>query len=248
MDLKILPEYLKYVFLEDNEARPMVISNSLTDEEESRLVEVLKKHRATNGWHISDLKGISPFYYMHKINMEAEYKLVRQPQRRLNPSMNEEVRKEVLKLLEVSLIYPISDSAWVSPVQVVPNKGGMTVIRNEKNDLIPTRTVTGWRMCIDYRKLNDATRKDHFPIPFMDQMLERLASQSFYCFLDGYSGYNQIVVDPNDQEKTTFTCPFGVFAYRRMPFGLCNDPATFQRCMMEIFANMVDNQNRTQIK
>ena len=80
------------------------------------------------------------------------------------------------------------------------------VIRIVNNDLIPTRTVIGWRMCIDYRKLNDATRKDHYPLPFMDQMLERLAGQSFYCFLDGYSGYNQIVVDPNDQEKTAFTC------------------------------------------
>jgi len=95
-------------------------------------------------------------------------------------------------------------------------------------------------MCIDYRKLNDATRKDHFPLPFMDQMPERLAGQSFYCFLDGYFGYNQIVVDPNDQEKTTFTCPFGVFAYRRMPFGVCNAPATFQRCVMAIFADMVE--------
>jgi len=150
------------------------------------------------------------------------------------------VRKEVLKLLEASLIYPISDSAWVSPVQVVSKKGGMTVIRNEKNDLIPVRTVTDWRMCIDYRKLNDATRKDHYPLPFMDQILKRLAGQSFYCFLDGYSGYNQIVVDPNDQEKTAFTCPFGVFAYRRMSFGLCNAPATFQRCMMTIFVDMVE--------
>ena len=127
---------------------------------------------------------------MHKMKMEVEYKPMRQPQRRLNPSMKEEVRKEVLKLLEAGLIYPISDSAWVSPIQVVPKKGGMIVIRNEKNDLILTRTVTGWRMCIDYRKMNDATRKDHFPLPFMDQMLERLAGQSFYCFLDGYSGYN----------------------------------------------------------
>ena len=100
-------------------------------------------------------------------------------------------------------------------------------MQNDKNELSPTRTVTGWRMCIDYRKLNTATRKDHFPLPFMDQMLERLAGQQFYCFLDGYSGYNQIAVNPEDQEKTAFTCPFGVFAYRKMPFGLCNALATF---------------------
>jgi len=112
-------------------------------------------------------------------------------------------------------------------VQVVPKKGGMTVVRNKKNDLIPTRTVTGWRICINYRKLNDTTRKNHFPLPFMDQMLEQLVGQSFYCFLNGYLGFNQIFVDPNDQEKTAFTCPFGIFAYRRMPFGLCNEPATF---------------------
>lgn len=113
------------------------------------------------------------------------------------------------------------------PVQVVPKKGGMTVVRNEKNSLIPTRTILGWLTCIDYRKLKDATKKDHFSLPFMDHMLERLANQSFYCFLDGYSGYNQIVVDRKDQEKTTFTCSFGVFAYRRIPFGICNAPATF---------------------
>ena len=89
--------------------------------------------------------------------------------------MKEVVKKEVQKLLEAGMIYPISDSAWVSPVQVVPKKWGMTVIHNERNELIPTRTVTGWRMCIDYGKLNQATRKDHFPLPFMDQMLERLA-------------------------------------------------------------------------
>ena len=138
------------------------------------------------------------------------------------------------------MIYSISDSAWVSPVQVVPKKGGMTVVRNNKDELIPTRTVTGWRMCIDYRKLNQATRKDHFPLPFMDQMLERLAGQAYYCFLDGYSGYNQIIVDPEDQEKMTFTCLFGVFAYKRMSFGLCNAPATFQRCMLAIFSDLVE--------
>ena len=95
-------------------------------------------------------------------------------------------------------------------------------------------------MCIDYRMLNKATRKDHFPLPFIDQILERLAGQSFFCFLDGYSGYNQVPVFPEDQEKTTFTCPFETFAFRRMPFGLCNAPATFQRCVLAIFSDMVD--------
>nr|GEX26206.1 reverse transcriptase domain-containing protein [Tanacetum cinerariifolium] len=107
--------------------------------------------------------------------------------------------------------------------------GGFTVVENKENKLIPTRLVTRWRVCIDYRKLNEATRKDHFPLPFMDQMLERLAKNQYYCFLNGFSGYFQIPIDPKDQEKTTFTCPYGTFAYRRMPFGLCNTPGTFQR-------------------
>ncbi|GJZ95676.1 integrase, catalytic region, zinc finger, CCHC-type containing protein [Tanacetum coccineum] len=136
---------------------------------------------------------------------------------------------EVIKLLDAELIYPISDSPWVSPVHCVPDKGGMTVVKNEDNELIPTRLVTGWRVCIDYRKLNDATSKDHFPLPFMDQMLERLVGNEYYCFLDGFFGYFQIPIDPKDQDKTTFTCPYGTFAYRRMPFGLCNAPGTFQR-------------------
>ncbi|GJS37212.1 reverse transcriptase domain-containing protein [Tanacetum coccineum] len=149
-------------------------------------------------------------------------------------------KKEVEKLLDAGLIYPISDSPWVSPVHCVPKKGGFTVVKNDENELIPTRLVTGWRVCIDYRKLNEATRKDHFPLPFMDQMLERLAGNEYYCFLDGFSGYFQIPIDPHDQEKTTFTCPYGTFAYRRMPFGLCNAPGTFQRCMMAIFHDMIE--------
>ncbi|KAH9792872.1 hypothetical protein KPL71_004324 [Citrus sinensis] len=161
-------------------------------------------------------------------------------QRRSNPNMKEVVRTEVLKLLDAFIIYLISDSSWVSPVEVVPKKSGVAVVTNADNELIPTRVTTGWRVCIDYRKLNSVTRNDHFPLPFIDQMLDRLAGHEFYCFLDGYSGYNQIPIAPKDQEKTTFTCPFGTFAYRRMPFGLCNAPATFQRCMLSIFSNMVE--------
>ena len=95
---------------------------------------------------------------------------------------------------------------------------------------------------IDYRKLNTATRKDHFPLPFIDQMSDRLAGHPHFCFLDGYSGYNQIAIAPENQEKTTFTCPYGTFAFRRMPFGLCNAPATFQRCMMSIFSELVEEE------
>ncbi|GKE30414.1 reverse transcriptase domain-containing protein [Tanacetum coccineum] len=172
--------------------------------------------------------------------MEDDFKPAVQHQRRVNPKIHEVIKKEVVKLLDAGLIYPISDSPWVSPVHCVPKKGGMTVVKNEDNELIPTRLVTGWRVCIDYRKLNDATRKDHFPLPFMDQMLERLAGNEYYCFLDGFSGYFQIPIDPQDQEKTTFTCTYGLFAYRRMPFVLCNAPDTFQRCMMAIFHDRIE--------
>nr|GEZ41402.1 DNA-directed DNA polymerase [Tanacetum cinerariifolium] len=129
---------------------------------------------------------------------------------------------------------------WVSPIHCVPKKGGMTVIKNDENELVPTRLVTGWRVCFDYKKLNEATRKDHFALPFMDQMLEHLAGNEYYCFLDGFSGYFQIPIDLKDQEKTTFTCPYGTFSYKRMPFGLCNAPGTFQRCMMVIFHDMIE--------
>ncbi|GJU24569.1 reverse transcriptase domain-containing protein, partial [Tanacetum coccineum] len=172
--------------------------------------------------------------------LKDDFKPAVQHQRRVNPKIHEVIKKEVIKLLDAGLIYSISGSPWVSPVHCVPKKGGMTIVTNEDNELIPTRLVTGWRVCIDYRKLNDATRKDHFLLPFMDQMLERLAGNEFYCFLDGFSGYFQIPIDPQDQEKTTFTCPYGTFAYRRMPFGLCNAPGTFQRCMMAIFHDMIE--------
>ncbi|KAL1362807.1 hypothetical protein AAHE18_03G107000 [Arachis hypogaea] len=186
-ELKPLPPSLKYAFLGEGDTFPVIISSTLEPQEEEALIQVLRTHKTALGWSISDLKGISPARCMHKILLEGDAKPVVQPQRRLNPAMKEVVQKEVTKLLEAEIIFPISDSPWVSPVQVVPKKGGMTVVHNEKNELVPTRTVTGWRMCIDYRKLNTATRKDHFPLPFIEQMLERLAGHEYYCFLDGYS-------------------------------------------------------------
>nr|GEU66671.1 reverse transcriptase domain-containing protein [Tanacetum cinerariifolium] len=241
VELKDLPPHLEYAFLEGDNKFPIIIAKELRGEEKSALIKVLKSHKRAVAWKLSDIQGINPEFCSHKILMEEDYKPAVQYQRRFNPKIHDVIKKEVEKLLDAVLIYPISDSPWVSPVHCVPKKGGFTVVENEENELNPTRLVTGWRVCIDYQKLNEATCKEHFPLPFIDQMLERLAGNEFYCFFDGFSGYFQIPIDPRDQKKTTFTCPYGTFAYRRMPFGLCNAKGTFQRCMLAIYHDMVEN-------
>ncbi|CAN6700796.1 unnamed protein product [Malus baccata var. baccata] len=175
LELKPLPSHLKYIFLGENETLPAIISSSLTAQEEEKLLRVLKEFKSALGWTLADIKGISPTTCMHHIFLEEGAKPTREAQRRLNPPMMEVVKKEIIKLLDCGVIYPISDSRWVSPVQCVPKKSGVTVVANAENELVPQRIQTGWRVCIDYRKLNTTTRKDHFPLPFIDQMLERLA-------------------------------------------------------------------------
>ncbi|GJZ97359.1 reverse transcriptase domain-containing protein, partial [Tanacetum coccineum] len=210
--LKDLPPHLEYAFLEGDDKLPVIIAKDLSVEEKAALIKVLKSRKRVIAWKLSDIKGIKPEFYTHKILMEEDYKPAVQHKKRVNLKIHDVIKKE----------------------------GAFTVVENDENELIPTRLVIGWRVCNDYRKLNEATRKDHFPLPFMDQMLETLAGNDYYCFLDGFSGYFQIPIDPKDQEKTTFTCPYGTFAYRRMPFGLCNAPGTFQRCMMAIFHDMIE--------
>nr|GEW26976.1 DNA-directed DNA polymerase [Tanacetum cinerariifolium] len=172
---------------------PVIIAKDLSVEEKSALIKVLKSHKLAIAWKLSDIKGINPEFCTHKILMDDDFEPAVQHQRRVNPKIHEVIKKEVVKLLNAGLIYPISDSRWESPIHCVPKKGGFTVVENEENELIPTRLVTGWRVCIDYY-----------------------------------------------QEKTTFTCPYRTFAYHRMPFGLCNAPGTFQRCMMAIFHDMIE--------
>ncbi|GKF02698.1 reverse transcriptase domain-containing protein, partial [Tanacetum coccineum] len=195
LKLKDLPSHLEYAFLEDANKLPIIISKELKDEEKAALLKVLKSYQRAIAWKISDIKGIDPCSCTHKTLMEDDFKPAVQHQRRVNSKIHEVIKKEVIKLLDSGLIYPIFDSPWVSPVHCVPKKGGMTVVENEDNELIPTR----W-----------------------------------------FFGYFQIPIDPQDQEKTTFTCQYGTFAYRRMPFGLCNAPGTFQMCMMAIFHDMIE--------
>ncbi|GJY33853.1 reverse transcriptase domain-containing protein [Tanacetum coccineum] len=207
LELKELPEHLEYAFLRENNQLPVVISSALSTDEKTRLLEVLRNHKRAIAWSITDIKGIDSSFCTHKILMEDEFRPSVQPQRRVNPNIKE----------------------------IIPKNGGMTVVKNKKDELIPQQTITGWHVGIDCRKLNNVTRKDHFPLPFIDQMLERLAGHEYYSFLDGFSRYFQIPIAPEDQEKTTFTYPYRTFAYKQMPFRLCNSPATFQRCMTAIF-------------
>nr|GEX84121.1 reverse transcriptase domain-containing protein [Tanacetum cinerariifolium] len=240
VELKELPPHLEYALLGDNRKWPIIIAKYLSFNEKTTLVNVLKTRKKAIAWRLTDIKGIDHKFCSHKILLEEDYSPKVQSQRRVNLKIHDVIKKEVEKLLDAGLIYPISDSPRVSPIHCVPKKEGMTVIKNDEKELVSTRLVTGWRVCIDYKKLNEATRKYYFPLPSMDQMLERLAGNEYYCFLDGFSGYFQIPIDPKDQEKTTFTCPCGTFAYKRMPFGLCNAPGTFQICMMAIFHDMIE--------
>nr|GEW00879.1 reverse transcriptase domain-containing protein [Tanacetum cinerariifolium] len=216
VELKDLPPHLEYAFLEGDDKLPVIIAKDLSVMEKAALIKVLKSHKQAIAWKLSDIKSINPEFCTRKILMEDDFKPAFQHQRRVNPKINDVIKMEVKKLLDAGLIYPISDSPWVSPVHCVPKKGGFTVVENEENELIPTRLVIGWRVCIDYPR------------------------NEYYCFLDGFSSYFQIPIDPKDQEKTTFTCPYRTFAYRRMPFGLCNTPGTFQRCMMAIFHDKIE--------
>nr|GEY29221.1 reverse transcriptase domain-containing protein [Tanacetum cinerariifolium] len=211
VEVKDLPPHLEYAFLGGDDKLPVIIAKDFSVKEKATIIKVLKSHKRAIAWKLFIIKGINPEFCTHKILMEDDFEPAVQHQRRVNPKIYDVIKKE----------------------------GGFTVVENEENELIPTRLVTGWRVCIDYRKLNEATRKDNFPLPFMDQLLERLAGNDYYCFLDGFLGYFQIPIDPIDQEKTTFMCPYGMFAYRRIPFGLCNASGTFQRCMMAIFHDMI---------
>ncbi|RDX77642.1 Retrovirus-related Pol polyprotein from transposon 17.6, partial [Mucuna pruriens] len=204
----------------------VIIANDLYQEQEDKLLHVLRQHKKSIGWKLSNLLGINPSICMHRILMKVEARPIRPQQRWPNLTILDVVKKEVTKL-----------HAHLPHLgqRVVPKKSRKTVMKNQHDEL------KSWQVYIDYRRLNEATRKDHFPLPFIDQVLENLVGKSHYCFLNGFSGYMQIHITPEDQHKTTFTCPFGTFAYTRMPFGLYNAPSTFQRCMTSIFSDLLQD-------
>nr|GFB94257.1 reverse transcriptase domain-containing protein [Tanacetum cinerariifolium] len=241
--LKDLPPQLEYAFLEGDDKLPVKIAKDIKYEEKTALIKVLKSHKQALVWQLFNINGINPEFCTHKILIEDDFKPTVQHQRRVNPKIHEVIKKEVLKLLDAGLVYLILDNPWVSLVHYVPKKGGFTVIENEEKGVNPYSIGYGLAYPQDQEKTTFTwfhrckecgERVDSHSFGY------RMAGNEYYCFLDGFSGYFQIPIDPRDQEKTTFTSPYGTFAYRRMPFGLCNAPCTFQRCMLAIFHDMVE--------
>ena len=206
--------------------RSFYLNKLLTDTEKSGYMELLREYIDIFAWEPSDLKGIPSHLGEHNIDLVEGSVPVRQRQYRLNPKYSLMVKEEIDRLLEAGFIYPVNNSEWVSPIMVVPKKVGA----DGKVKI---------RVCQDFRKLNAATKKDYFPLPFTDIILDKVAGHECYSFLDGFSGYNQVFIRWCDQLKTTFTTEWGTFAFNRMPFGLCNAPGTFQRLMMDIFKDFL---------
>nr|GEU62135.1 reverse transcriptase domain-containing protein [Tanacetum cinerariifolium] len=241
VELKDLPPYLEYTLLEGDDKFAAIIMKDLSMEEKTALITVLKSHKRAIAWKLSDIKGIDPEFCTHKILMEEDFEPVVQHQRRVNPKIHDVIKQEVLKLLDAGLIYPIYDSPWVSPVHCVPKKGGFTIVENEDNELILTRLVMGRRVCIDHHKLNEATRKDHFPLLFMDKMLERLAGNQYIVFstvslgISKFPSIQKIRRKPHSPAHTErlliAACLLGYAMHRArfrdMPFELMCDASDF---------------------
>ncbi|MCO5581737.1 hypothetical protein L7F22_035626 [Adiantum nelumboides] len=191
-----------------------MLSKTLTWEEREDFKQMLRKFPRLFAKDYTDVQGVDAI--QHKIELKPKIKPKAQKLRRLGVIKEQALLKEVRKLLAAGFTYPVENLAWVSPVVVTPKKNGK------------------WRVCVDYRPLNEATKRDHFPLPFQDDIRNEVAGKEKYTVCDGYSGYFQIGIALEDQLKTTFITPWGCFSFRVMPFGLTNAPATFQR-----FMNMV---------
>ncbi|GJU98273.1 reverse transcriptase domain-containing protein [Tanacetum coccineum] len=239
VELKDLPPHLEYAFLTDNNKLPVIITKDLSDDEKTILIKVLKSRKQAIAWKLSDIKGINLEFCSHKILLEEDYEPSVQHQRRVNPKIHDVIKKEVEKLLDAGLIYPISDSPWVSPVHYVPKKGGMTVVTNDDNELVPTRLVTGWRVCIYYCKLNEATRKDHFPLR-SGSNVKRTAGYEVLIVSSMVSRVISKFLFIQMTKKRPHSPAIRNVCLSPHAFWFMQCTCTFQRCMMAIFHDMIE--------
>lgn len=219
----VTEEDWKYVTIkmEGEEDKQIKMGSSLSTGEVESYSALVKEYRDVFAWSYTELKGIPSNVVEHRIPLMPGAVAIRQKERRMNPQLQLMVKAELEKLIQAKFIQPVEITDWVSPMVLVKKKNGKL------------------RVCVDYRKLNSATQKDHFPLPFITNILEEVAGHERYTFMDGYSGYNQVSIALVDRHKTAFTTPWGTFVWHVMPFGLCNAPATFQRLVMSIFSDLL---------
>ena len=201
--------------------RPVSISASLSASEKTQLVALLKEYQNVFAWQYNEMPKIDPTLVAHSLNVEPGAKPVVPPMRTFHLEVEAQISQEVKKLLSAGFIKPIQHPRWLSNIVFVKKKNGQI------------------RCCVDFRDLNKACPKDEFPLPNMDLLIDSAASHAMFSFMDGFSGYNQILMSLKDAEKTAFRTPIGNFYYTVMPFGLKNVGAMYQRTMTAMFHNMM---------
>ncbi|MCO5605372.1 hypothetical protein L7F22_059555 [Adiantum nelumboides] len=203
--------------------RPAYIANDLSEEEEELLLSLLQEYKDVFAWSYKDLKGVDAKICQHTIPTRDDAKPSRQRPYTYNETVARKIKEEIEKLKEAEFIYEIEHTDWVSPIIVVPKKNG------------------NFRVRLNLKKVNAATIRDNYPLPIIEHVLERVAGKEAYNFLDDFSRYNQLLIDPKDQHKTAFAIDWGIFAYKVMPFGLTNALVTFQRLMSHAFKEYLRN-------
>ncbi|KAK0604330.1 hypothetical protein LWI29_014567 [Acer saccharum] len=197
------------------------IGSRLPDNIRKQLVEFLRERRNSFAWSHEDMIGIDPEVMVHRLQVDSDHQPVKQKRRKFAPERNKVINEEIQKLFDIGSVREVKYPDWLANVVVVKKKNGK------------------WRVCIDFTDLNKACPKDSFPLPHVDMLVDATAGHKLLSFMDAYSGYNQILMHPDDQEKTAFVTERGIFCYKVMPFGLKNAGATYQRLVNKMFAKML---------
>ena len=206
---------------EDEAQRQFLIGDSLSEEHRTRLLTLLKEYQDVFAWTPYEAPGVDSKFACHALNVSSDYRPVVQRARRTAPQHAEAVREEVQRLLQIGAIREVLYPKWLSNTVVVKKKNGK------------------WRVCVDFTDLNKACPKDPFPLPKIDQLVDSTAEHERMSFLDAFQGYHQIALRKEDQEKTAFITPRGIFCYKVLPFGLKNARATYQRMVTKMFSELL---------
>ena len=202
-------EELESVLLEDDPEHLACIGSKLAEDLKNLLIHFLRRNKDVFAWKQADMGGIDLTVITHRLNVNPSFKPIKQKRRSFAPERQKAINEEVSKLLQAGAIREVEYPEWLANVVLVKKVNGK------------------WRLCIDFTDINKACPEDSFPLPRIDLIVDATAGHELLNFMDAFSGYNQISMDPGDQEKTSFVTVQGTYCYRVMPFGLKNAGATY---------------------